>query len=343
MALASSLAVACSPAVAPAPDVTAVSIAATDPPAVSSKEPEVSAQCKLTTEEWGRQGEGHLRFDHDEPPFVSFSAGRVHMTLGSPVRGIPTRVEQRGVVLEGMAVPADVGLYAGRPLLFGELAMPYGGVVLHWTGRTQDAALVLVHHLVQSDRSHSALKRAVACGDIRLDPTEFDPVDSLGETGEPGFLGEPTIAVSSTAEGAPVATLAVNQSTDQVSVLEKYGERARVVWPRKDEVIIGWIDANEIHQEREPDALEEYFGVGGLGLRGVGGASYWTCSENLDLYAKQGDRLWKVGAIAARTKVAMGVVNDGYRDVSLYVTHSFEAAEGVELLVREEVLAACSL
>ncbi len=52
-----------------------------------------------------------------------FDGGQVRVTLGSPTPGIEVRVASRGVVVRGFMRPADVGLFATRPVLFEEIAV----------------------------------------------------------------------------------------------------------------------------------------------------------------------------------------------------------------------------
>lgn len=334
---------ACTPAPPAARGVTAVAIPATDAPPASSARAEESADCKLTTAEWGEQGEGPLRFSPDEPPFAFFDTGRVELTIGSTVPGIPTRVDERGVVLEGVTVPADVGLYVRRPLLFEELATPYGNTVLHWSGRTRDTSLVLTHHLKTHAGGFVALNRAVTCKDITLDRTEFDAVDdAILDVGEAGFLVVTSVAVATKSDGDPVVTLGVDEASEIVVVVEREGAHVRVVWRRAEEVIHGWVAADAVADEPAEELFADEFGAGGLGLSGIGGVSFWTCPRKLDLFAKRGERVWQVGSIAANTEVVMGVVNDGYRDVSLFVTRRIRAADDVTFLVRNDRLTDCS-
>ncbi len=338
------LLVACTAAAAPpakAPPVS-VTIGALGPTSAMGT-PQASATCTLETQSWGAQASAKLRFGVNHDPFLIVHQGQVRLTLGLVTGLIPTRAESRGVVITGTMRAADTGVFATKPLFFGEIVVPRGSTPLRWTGRNEDDRMVVAYRYDADDGSPS-LRRAVSCSDLSLEPGNFDPLALLGggSSATPGFLLSSRMSVAASATGPVIAILEVDEEDEPVDVIEHSGDRVRVVWEREHDVVRGWVDKRLVAASKTSESLGELFDVGGMGLSGIGGVSYWTCPRKLDLHAKQGDTVRRVGHIKAHVKVSMGVVNDGYRDVRIEYTHrAFEPGKDVVFLVPESALGAC--
>ncbi len=306
--------------------------------------PQASATCKLETQSWGAQASAKLRFGIDHDPFLVVHQGQVRLTLGLVTGLIPTRAESRGVVITGVMRAADTGVFATKPLFFAEIVVPRGSTPLRWTGRNEDDRMIVAYGYDADDGSRS-LRRAVSCNELSLERGNFDPVASLGggSSATPGFLVASRLAVAASSTGPVIAVLEVDEEHEPVHVIERSGDRLRVVWEREHDVVRGWVDKRLVAATgKTPESPDSLFAVGGMGLRGVAGLSYWTCPHKLELHAKQGDKVSRVGHIEAHVKVSMGAVNDGYRSVSIQYTHrAFEPSEDVVFLVRESALGDC--
>ncbi|HHH29825.1 MAG TPA: hypothetical protein ENK57_15975, partial [Polyangiaceae bacterium] len=132
-----------------------------------------SAKCRIVEDEWSeRDGPLPLRFEPGAPPFANISAAaldlRVEWATKVHVRALAI---SGGLTIAGTVAPADVVLFAKRPIAFRGILIPGPHHVLRLAPPSASPEL-----RVRCDYDPGAhLDHPVACADLGLLPGEYDP------------------------------------------------------------------------------------------------------------------------------------------------------------------------
>jgi hypothetical protein len=191
--------------------------------------------------------------DHDA--FAVANAGKIHLLAGS--WGAFADVETEIASLRG--VIADLpSLYTTKPVV--ERGVLYTSPKSRVTVTDRDPG---GHVTIAFSATGVSLERfdhpAVACADLSLTPGTFDPAATLGvkSTTEKARLDSSgTVDLRREIGGEVEARLSPLEASPIVSVLERRGNQARIVWSVDDGVATGWVAASALQAPAAPGVVD---------------------------------------------------------------------------------------
>lgn len=297
-----------------------------------------SAKCPFEAKEWSEQdGPLPLRMQPGGPPFAEVSSAALELRVEWAAKvQVRAKAVSSGLTVEAAVAPADVVLFAQRPIAFRGILIPGPHHVLRLAPQSASSALRL-----RCDYDPDAhLEHPVACEDVGLLPGAFDPFAGRidDDTSTAYAIDVEALAVASAPDGPRIASFTTDDDAE-IFVLERRGDRARIVWPRGDDVVTGWVSTADVGRPLG-NRIGQAFGIGGLGLSGTGASPATVCPHPLVLHAEVGGRRGIVGSIAPDTLLELYDELDGYTAVDAQQS-GIRAADGAALLVERSALTGC--
>lgn len=297
---------------------------------------------------WQPRGEATLlRLRDRGPVFAEVGGGvdaRLHLPPGRP-SGAAIEVDAGGVSLRGRVDAEAIPIRPARPIAFQGFAVPLGATLLELGEAAEGKVTVTWPGAEGIKPLHAPVSERLRCDDVTVGELEIDAVVAAGvldgEREARLRLGR-AIPLSATPGGPPAAELLPADDEDaDVTVVGISGGRSRVLWWREDALIVGWVPSAELRPKPSAGGLlGEAFGVGGLGLRGIGEGEARVCAADVPLLAQAGGERATVGAVRAGTAIEVLDRGAPYARVSVD-TGGVWIAEGAALYARAAELARC--
>jgi hypothetical protein len=279
------------------------------------------------------------------PPFATLTS-TTSMTAHLPEGGFtafPVEADLTGLFVRAVASAEDVAFHTTRVSVFGGVVMPKGHTRLRAVGATSDGVRLRID-LPAEVRvgDEESVASGLPCSILSLDTGDFDPFETyFGAPVDGGLLRGATIAISSTSEGAPTATLTPGPKTPrQVSILARDKKRVKITWELDDIIAFGWVDARDLSPLGR---VPESFGMGGLGLSGVGPGCCeraLRCPGEVPVGVTQGG-LEEVVAIASPGAAIRVLEEQRERLVVSLDDVRIDLAEGATMFVTKDAVADC--
>lgn len=292
------------------------------PSAVSSADPAPLAPAPPAIETPGQQGcflsgtaPAPIRFRADARPFVSLSGASAtfDLTTAGPGAGAVVRAVVRGFTVQGLAAANDLPIGPARAFAIGGFVVPGPEARLTWKA-TAPGSITLGY---TPDESIEVLPEArpvgatLPCDAIALEPSGFEARGAAphGAKEHEALLAAGKRALfARTPEGPPVVKLKVGDSDMVVTVVETRGRRALVRVDLPTSVLFGWLAASDL-RPMPKDFVSESFGVGCLGLSGIGPTptvqKKVQCDDMVALVAEVAGERRTVGSVAAGAMIAL--------------------------------------
>lgn len=337
IALAVLAASACAPLPSEPPEVVVTVAGRASPPNTTSTRSTDRASCRLRSQEWNglESGTLDLRFGPGTPPFATATSGSLEVRIERTSKvHVHATASDDGLRVEGAVHPEDLALFPSRVITLAGVVIPGSTRILRLGRATKG---LTVRYQVDEDVH---LVHAVACADISLHPVAFNPIDGLVDEDlhEAVAIEVDALGVAESRTAAPVAHFST-EDEPETYVVERRGDRARIVWPRVGDVVTGWVDTTDLG-----DVLTHRIGrpweTGGLGLMGIGPRTSTVCDHDLVLHARVDAQQRQVGRVAAGTRLDLHDQRGGFTEISAPFT-AISSAEDAAFLVESAALAGC--
>ncbi len=316
------------------------------PPPVAFPTP---AACVLKASSWrGARPVTELRFRAGGPVFarVASGAASLHLPPG-PAAEAGLELEFDGLVVRGLVAPEAVALHAAKPLVLGGLAIPTPRARLAWTGARPGELTVTHAPAAGVEVLAPPLTAPVRCDALSLDAVAFDPAAAAPEkkVDRPALLRlRRPISLSVDPAAAPAARLLARDDLDaEVTVIEIAGNKSRILWSRKEELIFGWVATSDLRPPNPGVGLGSVSTTGsGAGFgRSVHSVARVTCPADVPVIAEAEDERATVGLIRAGTLIHV-MTRGGPESKIVVAPGGIQMATPAELLADAERLKDCA-
>jgi hypothetical protein len=317
-----------------------------EPALIALPEP---AACVLATTRWrGVSSISELRFRADGPVFARVAGvkGSLHFPPGRAADGALLDLVDGGLALRGHLAGADISLHPTKALVMGEAVIPRGQANLLWSAATPGALAVTFDPHDGIALVQQPLSATLPCDALSVDVTSIDARAAVPDykPGKAGLLPvNSAVPLSLTPGGAAFATLTAKNGLDaEVTVMERAGKSARILWSHPDSFIFGWIPAASLQSPTTPPSLFGYGSGSGSGFgRSIHPISRAVCPNDVPVVADAGGERRTVGRILAGTTINLMDQGGDYRRVVLD-TGGVQIPNDVELRVRKDRLESCA-
>lgn len=324
----------------------AVPTAPREPASIALPEP---AACVLPTARWrGVTSISDLRFRAGGPVFarVAGAKGELHFPLGPAADGAYLDLVDSGLALRGHLAGADVALHPARGVVMGEAVIPRGRATLLWSAATPGALAVTFDPHEGIALVQPPLSATLPCDALSLDTTSIDARAAVPDRkpGKPGLLRvSGPVPLSLAPGGVTFANLTAKTGEDaEVTVMERAGQSARILWSRPDSFIFGWVPAASLQAPTRPASLSTSGTGSGAGFgRSIHPISRVVCPDDVPVIADAGGERMTVGRILAGTTINLMDRGEEYRAI-LIATSGAQIPNDVTLRVREDRLKGCA-
>lgn len=194
-----------------------------------------------------------LRVTATSAPYGQVRAAKAALVV-FPIDGRdPTLEAELGPIVVRGAVPhTELPVFADRPVLLGGLMIPKGGTELIPEGAGPERLRIALPAVPSELEDLSAtLEAVIACDQVKLVPTEFDPWSVLGK-GEPKEMVLARGTEVALAAGGSRAVTTHRTMSAPVRILERTQSYARVAWEITPGVVVGWVSESSIRKARIP-------------------------------------------------------------------------------------------
>lgn len=309
----------------------------------------------LLTGPWGPDQPHELRFRRGGRTFATIhQVERAALSLGDDPASPFVELRSRQARLWGVVVADQLLIHPTRPLLLAGYLAPGPTAVLRWLGATSEPAPIT---LVVPDFLAPAAppKDEVSCGDLGLATAEFDPREAIEAPAGTDMVlvdGRP-IPLSREPSGPPVAQLDTKTGSPMIEVIERRGDRARIVAhdsslnPAENVLVVGWVAASAV--TKRPSGFGGSWGSAGDGTSALprrrDDLHMVTCPREIPLVVELEGERHLVGAVASgvRLEVPADLGKAGRRLVEIVVrSRQVEFADEVRVFAQGDALADCS-
>ena len=307
------------------------------------------AACVLPTERWrGVTSISELRFRADGPVFARVAGvkGSLHFPLGRAADGALFDLVDGGLALRGHLAGADVSLHPAKAFVMGEAVIPYGRATLLWSAATPGALAVTFDPHDGIALVQPPLSATMPCDALSLDFTSIDPQAAVPDQ-KPGkrelLRVGGAVPLSLSPGGVTFANLTAKAGEDaEVTVMDRAGPSARILWSRSDSSIFGWVPAASLQVPTKPPVLFGHGSGSGSGFgRSIHPITRVVCPSDVPVVADAGGERMTVGRILAGTTINLMDRGQEYRSV-IVATGGVQVPDGVELRVREDRIKGCA-
>ena len=348
---------ACGGEATPEPVVPESNVAATPPPPVAKAGPEsVSVEgpkqisCKLEAN--GYKGNVlRLRPSADAAsPFLVVGPGaNLTVSLGtSRAEGFYVEVDEGAIKARGYVKADELPLYASAAAELKGFAIPTPNAELTFVKGSPDS--VFYDFNLDSKRARPAQggdKNTKPCAFFSLEKKEFNALSASGSAAQKTIAIKPGhYDLLGDANGTPVGSIDVDEKSGYGTLLAKNGQKARVAYPVGDVMVIGWLDAGKVVEQREtiktPTSAVPVLTKGASSERKTG-VDTWQkvkCKSEVKLYADVGGKRHIVGRVKAGEPVQMGPAQGSVRGVA-FPDIDVMAADAAKLFLDLNESASC--
>lgn len=339
---------AATPTFSPTADASAAAppAAPQEPPSIALPEP---AACALPTARWrGVTSISELRFRAGGPVFARVAGvkGTLHFPLGRAADSALLDLLDSGLALRGHLAGADVSLHPAKAFVMGDAVIPQGRATLFWSAATPGALAVTFDPHDGIALVQPPLSATLPCDALSLDVTSVDARAAVPDQ-KPGkrelLRAGSAVPLSLTPGGATFANLTAKAGEDaEVTVMDRTGPSARILWSRPDSFIFGWVPAASLQVPTKPAALFGHGTGSGSGFgRSIHPVTRVVCPDDVPVIADAGGERMTVGRILAGTTINLMDRGQEYRAVVI-ATGGVQIPNDVELRVREDRVKGCA-
>ncbi len=305
--------------------------------------------CKLEAPHWNGNPL-KLRTSVDAAPFLVVGQGAaVAVSLGATrAEGLYVEVEQGAVKAHGYVKADELPLYAAAPAELKGFAIPTPNAELTFLKGSPDS--VYYDFNLDAKRARPAQgsdKNTKSCAFFSLEKKDFNPLSVSGSSAQksvaikPGhydLLGDP--------DGPAVGSIDVDDKTGYAALLGKSGRKVRVAYPVGDVMVVGWIDALKVVEQRETIKTPGITVVApvksGVSERNTGVATWQKvkCPSEVKLFADVGGARYVVGRVRSTETVQLGPTQGSVRGVA-FPDVDMMAADTAKLFVDANEAGTC--
>lgn len=327
-----------------APESTAAtptpSPATTPAPAPVSVEGPKQVSCKLESSAY-RGNVLRLRTAANAEPFLVVGPGApLTVSLGSTrEEGFFVELDEGPVKARGYVKAEEMPLYAAAAAELKGFAIPTPNAQLSFVKGSPDS--VFYDFNLDGKRARPAQgsdKNTKPCAFFSLDKKEFNALSASGSSAQKTIAIKPGhYDLLGDANGTPVGSLDVDERSGYGTLLAKSGQKARVAYPVGDVMVIGWLDATKVVEQRETIKTGTTVQVPAKGSASERktGVDTWQkskCSAELKLYADLGGKRYVVGRVKSGETVQLGPTQGSVRGVA-FPEVDVMAADAAKLFV----------
>ena len=292
---------------------------------------------------------------------AQFASMEATLPIGRDVPVAGVSVAAGNVKLKGLATPANLPLYPGRPFVVGEVLVPGPHSRLRW-GEVAAARVEVEVELTKDIRSEfrdvkGPLRTSRACADLRLTSlASFDSYDAFGGRGvdqAAGLRASAPVPIAAQPNGRPLAKLVVNRkgAASEVTVLdEDKAGWSRIARPATgDLLVVGWVKQKQLGKAPARDTTIASFGAGAFKPAAASGAAadpdqVFACPREIPLVAEVGTQRRTVGGIGGGTHMLTSATADPAYVAVRFPDGAASAVtplKGTRFLVRRADVAGC--
>ena len=310
------------------------------PPPLPPK-PEIA--CELTCPSWPHSA--HLRAEQQGPALVRIGAGpslEAILHSGEPVAA-RVRISKQGVHLFGWFAHDELPLHLVEAKVLAGIVAPASHTSLRW-GKGEPGRIQVGYAFEDRVAPDAVVWSPLACSEVGLDYTKYDHLTVLPDIDpvDQAMLTAAThVAVAPTPTDEARVSLELAEALE-VDVLERRGDRARILLELTDGHLFGWVEGRHLSPV-PPNSIGSAFAIGGLGLRGVGQpAPLFECSRELPLNVEQSGETIPIGTLDPG--VVFGIVRRAKTStiIELRALKWLDPLPGVRFTVPTDTLAHCS-
>lgn len=304
--------------VAPAPQP----VAATPAPAPISVEGHKTVSCKLESKSW-TGNVLRLRTSPSDNPFVVVGEG-VQLTVSTGQtkdEGFFVEAEGGPVKLRGYLRANELPLYAAAAAELKGFVIPTQNAELSFLKGSPDTVVYEVN--LDAKRAQPVQSNDTKpCAFFSLERKTFDALSASGSSAQKSIAIKPGhYDLLDEPKGKPVGSIDVDDKSPYGSLLARNGSKARVAWPVDDVLVVGWIDALKVVEQRETIKTGGGIVVPSSGpaserKTGVDGWQKAKCSEEIKLYTDVDNKRFLIGRVKANQSIQIGPVQGSVRGVA---------------------------
>ena len=314
------------------------------PPAAPTeiREP-AEVACRISSEGWGSD---QLRLRANGPRFARARGAPASVLV--PVATAPTSaiavLDDGRVVVRAVLAPADVRLFARKPLPLLGVVTPAAATELPWTSASAGAVRIGLD-TTEVLRAPQPFVADVACAELAIVASSYDARASITKKKQ---LTQREVV----SDGAPLAPGPKDKPVAElkqgvlVELVETRGAQARILIDSPSYLVSGWVSRKDLSTGV---FLGGVYGVGGPGGeygRGGGRLYLMHCPHEMGLFVELASERFKVGSIRADAgfRVLPEADEGGPRDfrgIELPENGWLALEGGARLLVEAPALAEC--
>lgn len=310
------------------------------PPLPPPLQPEVA--CKLTSRAWPHTA--RLRAEQQGTPLVTIGSGpslEAALHTGEPVAA-KVRLAKQGVHIFGWFAHDELPLHLVEAKVLAGVVSPASHASLRW-GTSEAGRLQVGYAFEDAIAPGEVVWSALDCGEVGLDYATYDHLAVLPD-GDP--IDEAMVTAATAVPVAPTpggsAEVSLELAEDlEVDVLEREGDQTRILLELADGHLFGWVHQRFLAPVPQ-NSIGSAFGVGGLGLRGVGkSAELFECPSELPLHAEKSGEAIAVGSLDPGVLFGIAERGKAFTTVELREVRWVQPLPGVRLTVPSDALDGC--
>lgn len=329
-----------------------------------------SIACRFAAKTWG----GSLRIGPELAAFVSVAPAQsttVIIPEGDALQGARVSLGVLGVQLEALVAAGELDLYVKKPRFLDGYLWVGATSVLHWTraragqlayraalparvspaGELPSGEQACAALSVEGAEEDGSLLRAALGGQRSIWSTHWQGDERVPVTrarGRPPVAFLDTRATCASDDGE---TECEEPALDEVLVLEKRADAARIAYALETVVLVGWVPMRALQLPLEPHDTEELLLApwapwGPEGRFGAGDptspneAGETVCAWNAPLAVETSGVMRRVGTLASGISFRPGALRQGWREVT-FQHPALAFADDARAWVPERLLYPC--
>lgn len=287
----------------------------------------------------GAAGEPFLVVGPGAPLTVSLGAARAD--------GFFVEVDQGPVKARGYVKADELPLYAATAAELKGFAIPTANAELSFVKGSPDS----VYYDFNLDQKRARPvqggdKNTKPCAFFSLEKKEFNALSASGSAAQKAIAIKPGhYDLLGDANGTPVGSLDIDEKSGYGTLLAKSGQKARVAYPVGDVLVVGWLDATKVVEQRETIKTGTTVQVPSKGVASERktGVDTWQkvkCSAEVKLLTDVGSKRYIVGRVKSGETVQLGPTQGSVRGVA-FPDVDIMVADAAKLFVDANEAAKC--
>jgi hypothetical protein len=301
--------------------------------------------CTFESEAWQDKGGStlvHVEEGGKPVAHVNRAEAVVTVPVGADAESAVVEAKNGGLKIRGLIRKKQLALRPAVPFSVGPFLTMQTNTAVRWVGGSPGEIEVEVDVPTELRLGVSAQSSSIACGDLGIEPREFDAVVTAfgADRARRMWLGRAFVAIGASPDGKPEGMLRVPDATPVFAVQTEKG-MTRIAWPVQGVVIVGWVKSSTL-KTRNSSMRSSRTRMSSLGMGTVTPLDRRTCDEDVPLLVGIDDVMKTFGIVDEGETIDVLEIGQTHSTVAIPST-TIRPAAGARFLIRNDVLERCRL